>query len=613
MADERLDVGRGRARGWTTVVLLLGVLLLALGVRLWGLDARGLWQDEIFTVAIASADNSLAEVVSIPLYNTTLPAPPLYFLLTHAFLYLGDNDFLLRLPALLSGVLGVAATCAVGARLFGKREGLLGALLLAVAPLHLRYSQDARFYTLQVFLSLLSAYFVYRAVFSGDRKWFAGFALCSILNVYNHLFGFFVLAAEVVFVGGLWLTEAVHGLRGQERPGSPERVLTREKALAFVGSLTIIALAYTPMIPHLWRGLSGTKGLGDVGGGAGLAPAVVMQALDSWGLGSGWRVLMLLIPFATGIVASARRQRWQLWFTCCWMLVPFGVLLIVPAGHNFRPRYVLFMLPLYLLLAARGLTATASFAGQRWGRARTWSQAVLLALLLAVIGAMTVPAVQAYYDEDRVDWRGVSALVAGEMSPGDVIVSPGAFPQVVMPRYEESLEGVDFLIGGSKLFLSPQEQEDRGVWFVGPAREKMQAIDEELTEALGFFFKVAFEVDDQTAARGRTLKIAPAMYDDIWAIYVKEGLRPEEVVERYQEALSLVSPPVASSIHVSLGDFYRAENRLDEALAEYEEAVSLDPHAPEAHYGLAQVYEARGLREQYEREWQLYEELSVGR
>ena len=68
---------------------------------------------------------------------------------------------------------------------------------------------------------------------------------------------------------------------------------------------------------------------------------------------------------------------------------------------------------------------------------------------------------------------------------------------------------------------------------------------------------------------------------------------------------------MASSVHITLGDFYRAEDRLGEAVAEYEEAASLDPRAPGPHYGLALVYEARGLWEQYEQEWRLYEELSV--
>jgi mannosyltransferase len=615
-----MESGEGRHEGetvWgrTAGVLLLAILLLALGLRLWGLDARGLWQDEIFTAAIASAENTLSEVVSIPLYNTALPAPPLYFLVTHAFLHVGDNDFLLRFPALSFGVLGVAATYVVGARLFGRGEGLVGALLLAVAPLHLRYSQDARFYTLQVLLSLLSAYFLYRAVFGSERKWYAGFAVCSILNLYNHLFAFFVLAAEVLFVAGLWAVGALARLRARQSPGGREAAYTasldRGGALAFVGSLTIIALAYAPMIPHLARGLGGGKGLGDVGLGLTLNTTLVPQALDSWGLGPGWRILILLVPFLLGLIASARDGRRALWLACCWFVVPLAILVILPAGHNFRPRYVLFLLPLYLVLLARGLTATVSLLSQRWTGSRWRFQAVGVGVLLAGIGAMTVPAVQAYYQEDRVDWRGVSALVAGQMGPGDVIVSPGAFPQVVMPRYEESLEQAVFLIGGSEVFLSPEEEQAAGVWFVGPAREKMRAIDEELSQALGFFLKVVFEVDDETAAWGRALEIAPAMYDDLWVIHVEEGQGPEDVLERYEDALGLVSPPVAASIHVTLGDFYRAEDRLDEAVAEYEEAAGLDPRAPGPHYGLALVYEARDLGELYEREWRLYEELSV--
>lgn len=609
---ESRDTAWGRTAG-----VLLAVLLLALALRLWGLDAKGLWQDEIFTAAIASAENTLSEVISIPLHNTALPAPPLYFLVTHAFLHVGDNDFLLRFPALTFGVLGVAATYAVGVRLFGRVEGVAGALLLAVAPLHLRYSQDARFYTLQVLLSLLSAYFLYRAVFSTERRWYAGFAVCSILNLYNHLFACFVLAAEVAFVAGLWAARAVARMRVRRRPGDQECVsegrLDRRGILAFVSSLTIIALAYTPMLPHLWRGLGGAKGLGDVGSGLTLNTALVPQALDSWGLGSGWRILILLVPFLIGLVASARDGRRAAWLACCCFLVPLVILVALPVGHNFRPRYVLFLLSLYLVFAARGLTAIVSSLRQRWAGRKWRSQAVGLGVVLAAIGAMTVPAVQAYYQEDRTDWRGVSALVAGQTAPGDVIVSPGAFPQVVMPRYEQSLKQAVFVIGGSEVFLSPQEERAGGVWFVGPAREKMRAIDEELSQALGFFFKVVFEVNDETAARGRALKIAPVMYDDIWVIYVQEGQGPDDVIERHRDALGLVPPPVASSIHVTLGDFYRAENRLDEAVAEYEEAASLDPRAPGPHRGLALVYEARGLWEQYEQEWQLYEELGVPR
>jgi len=223
--DEQSPPDRDRSERWAIPLsrssgnlLMIGVLVVALGLRLWGLDARGVWQDEIFTAAIASPENRLAEVASIPLYNTALPAPPLYFLVTHLLLRLGDNDLLLRFPALIFGVLGVAATYPLGVRLLGRRDGVLGAFLLALAPFHVRYSQDARFYTLLAFLSLLSAYALYRGVVHRERAWLALFSVATVANLYNHLFAFLVLGAEVIFVVGLWAAN----LATARRAGGPE-------------------------------------------------------------------------------------------------------------------------------------------------------------------------------------------------------------------------------------------------------------------------------------------------------------------------------------------------------------------------------------------------------
>ncbi len=599
------------------VYLLIGILLLGLSLRLNGLGAKSLWQDEIFTAAIVSTENSVSRVVSIPLYNTALPAPPLYFLITHFFLYIGDNDFLLRFPALFFGVLGVAITYALGARLFGKREGLSGAFLLSLAPFHIRYSQDARFYTLLLFLSLLSLYFLYRGIVDKDRKWWIGFTLCNIFNVYNHLFAFLVLLGEVVFIAGLWLKEALLTMRrstlAQQATDLEKSASTFDKGagFAFVASLATIALAYTPMLPHLLRGLSGEKGLGGaITRGMSLAPSFLIQALDSWGLGSGWAVLVFLIPFLIGVGISARAQRRQLWLAFCWLAVPFEVLFALSAKHGLRPRYVLFMLPFYLLFVARGLTAISGVINARLLRGSLRSREISLALFLLVIALLSVPAVQAYYAEDRADWRAVAALLAKSISPGDVIVSPGPFPQVVLPRYEESLGEAVFVMGGSEMFALPDGERQGGVWFVGPAREKMRSIDRELTEAAPLFFKVIFEVDDRSAARGRALKIAPVMYDDLWVLYVREELEPQGVIQLYEEALEVVPSSTAFSIHVTLGDLYQAKGRLEQAMVHYQEATILDPCAPEPHYGLALVYEAQGLWEQSISEWQRYDELT---
>jgi hypothetical protein len=598
-----------------TVCFLIGVLLLSWALRLYGLDANGLWQDEIFTAAIASAQNSLSQVVSIPLYNTALPAPALYFLLTHAFLHVGDNDFLLRFPPLAFGMLGVAATYVLGRRLFGAREGLAGAFLLAIAPLHIRYSQDARFYTLLVFLSLLSLYSLYRAIYDGERRWWAGFALCSVLNVYNHLFGFLVLLAEVVFVAGLWVAEAllrrrtVSSAEEEMDARAPERTPDRQGVVAFVVSLAMVALAYTPMIPHLLRGLSGAKGLGATTRGVGYITSVVGQAVDSWGLGSGWAILILMVPFLIGIVASAKQQWRLLWLAFCWLVLPFAVLYAFPARHGFRPRYVLFILPLYLLIVAKALTSVDVFIAGRLAGGRARRRNISLAVLVAGITILSVPAMEAYHAEDRADWRASAALLARNVSPGDVIVSPGAFALVALPRYEPILGEVDIMIGGSEIFLSPDRDLLGGVWFIGLQKEKMRAIETELREENPFLFKIILELDDQSVARPRSLKIAPVMYKDVCVIYVREGLGPQELIQLYKQSSEVVPYSTAFSIHLGLGDLYRGEGDLEQALGHYQEAVLLDPSAPEPHYGLALLYKAQGLSEQWLREWQRYGDL----
>lgn len=606
---------------WTgkaiTVCLLIGTLLLALCLRLSGLDAKSVWQDEIFTAAIASTEHGAPEVASIALHNTALPTPPLYFLITHFLLYIGDNDFLLRFPALFFGVLGVALTYTLGARLFGQREGLVGAFLLSISPLHIRYSQDARFYVLLLLLSLFSVYSLYRGIFEKDTKWWIGFTICSILNIYNHILALLILLSEMVFVAGLWSAEALLAVR---RPSLAKRATDVEKptstfdkgtGMAFVVSLAMIALAYAPMFPHFVRGLAGRKGLGGAAtGGISFTPSFVVQQLDAWGVGSGWAILVLLIPFLIGIIVSARAQRRQLWLGFCWLMVPFGVLSVLPVHHGFRLRYVLFMLPLYLLFAGRGLTVTNEVINPRLLGARLRRQEVVLVMFLVAIALLSVPAVRAYYAEDRANWRAGAALLAGNVSPGDVIVSPGAFAQVVLPRYEASLGEVSVVIGGSEVFLSPDRDWQEGVWFVGLQEERMRAIESELREAVPVCFKVIFQVDDQKVARSRSLKIAPVMYKDLWVLYVRQDLDPREVMQLYEEALEVVPSSAGLSIHVGLGDLYRAEGELEQAVVHYEAAIALDPYAPAPHYGLALIYDAQGLWEQSVTERQKYDQLA---
>jgi tetratricopeptide (TPR) repeat protein len=515
--------------------------------------------------------------------------------------------------------LGVAATYTVGARVFGRTEGLVGALLLALATLHVRYSQDARFYTLLVLLALLSLYCLHRAIRQGKRAWWAGFALCTVLNLYNHHFSFFVLLAEAAYVGGLWLyTERSVLLRRRGAGGAMSvpnprgACVDRDVARWFLASLGAITLAYVPMMPHLWRGIVGSKGLGaPATGGVSLTSSLAFEQLDAWGVGSGWGTLLLAVPFAIGLVALARTQRPQLWLAVCWLVVPFVAVSILPGHHRFRPRYVLFMLPLYLLVVARGLTFLGRLAesGTRGSRIRARELVIVGFLLLMV--PFSALSLQAYYEEDRANWRAAAELLESMVQPTDLIVSPGAFAQVALPRYSERLSGAQFVIGGSEVFLSSDRDSEVGMWYVGLQEGRMSDIDSELGAVISPHFTALIKIDEAKVARGRSLKIAPVMYRDVWVLYVREDLGIGELITLYETALAVLPEGSRPSVHLAVADLYRGMSFYDQAVEHYEAVALLDPLAPEPHYGLAMVYEAQGLMDACEREWQIYEELSA--
>lgn len=605
---------RGALSKWA----MLLVLFLAISLRLTGLGAKSLWQDEIFTAAIASTMNGISEVVTIPLYNTALPAPPLYFIITHFFLHIGDSDFLLRFPALFFGVLGVSMTYALGARLFGRAAGLGGGFLLAISPLHIRYSQDARFYSLLAFLSLLSLYFLCKALSGGKSRAWIGFIACSVANLYNHLFALLVVLAEIVFAAGLWVKNSLiprwrHGGKGRiaTQPQENGGVLGTWKSFAFPVSLATIIALYAPMIPHLLRGLAGSKGLGgETTPGVSLTPSFLAQLLEGWGAGPGLALFVYLIPFLAGVAACVRSHRRQLWLASCWLAVPFAVLLAVPARHGFRPRYVIFMLPVYLVFIAKGLMTVNGMVDD-WLEGRGVQRSgIVFAISMVVFTLVSFPALEGYYGEARSDWKAVAALLESSFSDGQVIVSPGPFPQVVLPRYFEDLEGASFLMGGSEYFLSPERESQEGVWFIGPGRERMNLIEEELRAATPLLFKVVFEVDTESASQAIRLSIAPTMYSDLWVLYVRDGLDVEEMIDRYEEALEVVSPTVASSIHTTLGGLLEEREALDEAETHYRQAIALNSKAPEPHRRLAELYDNRGLEEEATVEWEIYGRLT---
>jgi len=278
------------SRRFAPLLLLLALLLLGYWLRVHNLDAFSFWTDEGLTPARSGypVAQILRNEIVIQGYVSTDTHPPLYYLIIHLTRQLfGLSDFAFRYPSVLFGVLLIPLLYQLGRRLPSGRSageqgsrgagvrrrhglslGLLVALLTAVNPLQVYYSQEARMYTLLVLLATGMSTVLWLAIkkedltqrtprtrrtqkeFSSWRalrpwrslrevplfRWLFLYVVLAALAVYTHYTAVFLVAAQALLWA--WLLWRA-GLR---------RLI--------IGALVAGALAAIPLVPYTLPRLS---------------------------------------------------------------------------------------------------------------------------------------------------------------------------------------------------------------------------------------------------------------------------------------------------------------------------------------------------------------------
>src|SRR5204863_9537021 len=81
-------------------------------------------------------------------------------------------------------------------------------------------------------------------------------------------------------------------------------------------------------------------------------------------------------------------------------------------------------------------------------------------------------------------------------------------------------------------------------------------------------------------------------------IYELKSGHATEAIEKFKEALQHRAPTNLDAYEECLANAYLELGRLDEAIAEYERILKLNPNYPLVHYHLAQAYERKGQTDQ---------------
>jgi len=218
------------------MLAVAGLTLVGLGLRLYRLDGRSLWLDEILTSQTAHLGGP-ADVITWS--QAALNQMPLFYMFTWLFGRWGDSGVILRLPPAIFGTLLIPALYFAARDLFGVRVGLIAALMSTVLPFAVWYSQEARNYSLLMLLTTLQFWFAFRSLKRGRVIDWLGLAVFSILNLYTHYVALAATAAVALYILGFVLADALRG--------APAR--------AKVAVIVLIGLALAAAALVRWRSL----------------------------------------------------------------------------------------------------------------------------------------------------------------------------------------------------------------------------------------------------------------------------------------------------------------------------------------------------------------------
>ena len=413
---------------------LWALLALALVIRLPGILTFDLWQDEIYSIYEAKY------LYRSPIGPGGMELRPLYFLLLHPLADAWPRaTALLRLPSLLFGLLGIAATWLLARRYVGRPAAFVTGLVLTLLPFHISGSQIIRWIALVFLIGAMLSHAVLRALESDEPK--------------HHLLVLgLVLAGSLTHVTFLMpqtgLVLGAHFVRDDGSAGFrwPSR---RGVAYCWLPYLAVLGVYYGMLFVYV----ASDRLLGDATGGSAdlLLPAVVYHLSPAlitaaalgiwWLLGSGQvsqRRMAVMTIMGIGLPVAMMQ------FAGMRHLVPVSVLYLSAA------------MPMFLLAVGACVNAI--------GGAHRTRAAITVGLILAA--ALAPGTASHLLDGSRFEFRKPLVNVRARDPGATVVVYP-----IIHARWEvPQLDAVEFRPALGVAFLDSLRASHASYWVVAPVR-----------------------------------------------------------------------------------------------------------------------------------------------
>jgi hypothetical protein len=385
----------------------------ALALRVFAIGTQSLWWDELATVGVV--DRPVSDVLGA--VRTSEGTPPLYYAAAWAWAgVFGMGDVALRSLSALMGVATVPVVYgAAGALGLTRRPARMAAVLVAVNPMLIWYSQEARAYALLALLGALSVLFLARYLTGSRRADLLAWGVVGAAALLTHYFAVFVIAAEALC---LLVADPRHWRR-----------LVAACTPIVVAVLALVPLALSQRSTNHQEWIDDTA-LGTRVAAAGRHFVTGPASPDNrfWWVGAAALVVAGVLAARSGRV---ERSAFVLMAGLGALVVVLPLLAGIASADYFLDRNVIVAVIPFIVATAAGLGAARGGWGGWVGVA-----AVTVMSVVTVVSVARDPIAQ------KSDWRAVAAALDDGGDGAVVIVDTNGFLGLPLLRYSGGARAV---------------------------------------------------------------------------------------------------------------------------------------------------------------------------
>ena len=337
-------------------LFFIGILAVSVWLRFLYIDTP-FWYDEACSWVTAKKDFPLGIIDN--LLKIDLQHTPLYFFLLHFWMKLfGEGETSIRILSVIFGIATVPLAYVVSRKLVSNILAFLITSIIAVSPLLVFFSVEARMYPIAVFLVLLSLNYLVDFENKGDLKSLIKLAAVNVLIPYTFVGGI-LYNISLAFCYGFYLFRNskerfwlyLKGLAAEVVLLAPYFVLL--SYYAKMRNLFIVKHEGVMVFPHLVEAVRNFFGIT-------LVNNLYWPSVDSYVINFTFTVLVIVpcVYFMYGFIQGCRDAKGfrKVLYTLVVLNFIFFILLGLFQVNVFTVRYFLYLLPPLFILSIIGLS-----------------------------------------------------------------------------------------------------------------------------------------------------------------------------------------------------------------------------------------------------------------